>query len=202
MMKKIDLKKELPFYKAKNQPAVVEIPSLRYLQIDGTGDPNTSMEYKEAIEALFSVSYTLKFMVKKSTMEIDYGVMPLEGLWWADDMNDFMTKDRTHWKWTAMILQPGFITEAHFHDALEKVATKKKLPAPGKIRFKNFEEGKCVQVLHTGPFSAEGPVIQNLHAFAAEQGLSLRGKHHEIYLNDFRKIAPEKMKTILRQPVN
>lgn len=201
-MKKTDLKKELPFYKAKSQPAVVEIPLLRYLQIDGEGDPNTAATYKEAIEALFSVSYTLKFMIKKSVMEIDYGVMPLEGLWWADEMNDFMTLDKTRWKWTSMILQPGFITETHFREALEKVAAKKKLPALEKIRFENFEEGKCVQVLHTGPFAAEGPVIQNLHAFAAEQGFSLRGKHHEIYLNDFRKIAPEKMKTILRQPVN
>jgi hypothetical protein len=200
-MKKTDLKKELPFYKAKREPEIVTIPQLQYLMIDGKGDPNTSEEYRLAVEALFSVSYTLKFMVKKGDAGVDYGVMPLEGLWWSEDMSNFTADKKEGWLWTSMILQPEFITEKMFREAKEKVAAKKELPALEKIRFEEFDEGLCVQVLHIGPFSAEGPVIHAMHEFAEQSGYKLRGKHHEIYLSDFRKAAPERLKTILRQPV-
>lgn len=200
-MHKTDLRKTLPFYKAKNKPAVVELPELHYLSIEGKGDPNHSLDYQQAIEALFTLSYTLKFMVKKGPMAIDYSVMPLEALWWADDMNDFISGNKDRWKWKAMILQPGFITAAMVNEAKESAAKKKKLLSPDIVRFDSFSEGKCVQVLYTGPYADEGPVIRDLHAFAAALGLQLRGLHHEIYLNDFRRTAPEKLKTIIRQPV-
>jgi len=200
-MKKKDLKKELAFYSAKRKPALVEAPAMNFLMIDGQGDPNTSVDYQQAIEALYSVSYTLKFMVKQGEPAIDYGVMPLEGLWWADEMDDFLSAKKENWRWTSMIMQPDFITEKMVREARNKAAAKKALPALEKMRFEKYEEGRAVQVLHLGPFSEEGPVIEALHAFAQAEGYALRGRHHEIYLNDFRRVAPERMKTIIRQPV-
>ena len=201
-MKKIDLKKELgTLYRVpKGKVVEVEVPPLRYLMIDGQGNPNTSQVYADAVEALFSVSYTTKFMVKKGPQEIDYAVMPLEGLWWADDMTSFTVEDKASWKWTMMILQPDFAPEDVIAEALAQVQKKKQLPAVEELRLEEFSEGKCAQVLHIGPFSEEGPIIERLHAFIDERS-GLRGKHHEIYLSDIRRAAPKNWKTIIRQPM-
>lgn len=201
-MKKIDLRKELKdlYRPRKGKIVEVEVPPLRYLMIDGQGDPNTSQAYADAVEALFSVSYTAKFMVKKGPQEIDYSVMPLEGLWWADDMSTFNVEDKASWKWTMLMMQPDFIPEEVVMDAVEQVREKKQLHAVEDLRLESFSEGRCAQVLHIGPFSEEGPAIERLHAFI-EARSTLRGKHHEIYLSDIRRAAPKNWRTIIRQPM-
>jgi len=200
-MKKIDLKKEL---KSLYQPsakavALIEVPAMNYLMIDGEGDPNTSKSYAEAIETLFAVAYTVKFQIKRS-QEIDYGVMPLESLWWADDMSAFSKGDKSDWKWTALIMQPSFVTAAIVTAAIADVKKKKNPPAIAKVRFAPLSEGTCAQTLHIGPFSEEGPTIEKVHEFIRARG-KLVGKHHEIYLSDIRKAAPAKWKTVVRQPL-
>lgn len=202
-MDKIDLKKQFgTLYAPKaGTPVMVQVPSQAFLMIDGQGDPNTSPVYQEAVQALFSLSYALKFKVKKGAQAVDYGVMPLEGLWWADDPSAFAAGDRSAWLWTMMILQPPFVTAALIEETLAEVSRKKPLAALDRIRFEPFEEGRCAQVLHVGPFTAEGATIEALHAFIAASGASLRGKHHEIYLSDIQKADPAKWKTILRQPI-
>lgn len=201
-MPKIDLKKELKHLYGPSAKVVVQVdvPALQFLMIDGEGDPNTSKQYAEAVEALFSVSYTAKFMVKKSPQAIDYAVMPLEGLWWADDMSTFIDGDKSKWKWTMMIMQPDFVGAEVVHAAIAQVKQKKPLPAVAELRLENFTEGLCAQVLHVGPFSEEGPTIQKVHEFIHARS-SLAGKHHEIYLSDIRRAAPAKWKTIIRQPM-
>lgn len=201
-MKKIDLKKELkPLYQVSAKDVVqVDVPAFRFLMIDGKGDPNTSQEYAQAVEALFSVSYTAKFMVKKGPQEIDYSVMPLEGLWWADDLSAFVANDKARWKWTMMIMQPHLVADEVIEAAIAAVRSKKRLPGIDRLRLDEFVEGRCAQVLHVGPFSEEGPTIERLHAFIdARSGLA--GKHHEIYLSDIRRADPAKWKTIIRQPM-
>ncbi len=203
-MDKIDFKKE--FKNLYNPPSkeavVVDVPAFNYLMIDGKGNPNTSQEYKEAIETLFAVSYTIKFMVKKGKQAVDYGVLPLEGLWWADDMNAFATGNKDQWKWIAMIMQPpNLVTDALVKEALAQVKKKKNLPALPKLRFETLQEGLAVQIMHIGLYSEEGPNIEKLHSFIRQNGYELAGKHHEIYLSDPRKSAPEKMKTVIRQPM-
>lgn len=201
-MKKIDLKKELKhlYHPSAKKVVRVDVPLFQFLMIDGQGDPNTSREYAEAVEALFSVAYTAKFMVKKGRQQIDYAVMPLEGLWWADDMSSFVANDRAQWKWTMMILQPSFVSEEVTKTAIAEVRRKKDLPAIDKLRFESFAEGICAQILHIGPFTEEGPTIMRVHQFIDSKG-KLTGKHHEIYLSDIRKAAPTKWKTIIRQPM-
>lgn len=202
-MKKIDYKKELKHLyaaSAKNVEAV-EVPQMNFLMIEGEGDPNTSQSFQDAVEALFSVSYTLKFMVKKGKQGIDYGVMPLEGLWWADDMSRFSIENKDIWKWTLMIMQPDCVTGDLVAEAIEQVKKKKSLTALPKLCFEAFSEGKAAQILHVGPFSEEGPTIQRVHDFIRAMKHKLSKKHHEIYLSDIRKAAPEKLKTIIRQPL-
>ncbi len=202
-MKKIDFKKELKhLYKpSAKKVEFVEVPEMNFFMIDGKGDPNIAKEFSDAVEALYSLSYTIKFMIKKGKQQIDYGVLPLEGLWWVDDMRKFSSDNKDEWKWTVMIMQPEFITQEIVDEAIEKVKAKKDLPALVKIRFEKFNEGKVAQTLHIGPFSEEGPTIEKLHGFIQENGYKLSGKHHEIYLSDIRRAAPEKWKTIIRQPI-
>ncbi len=202
-MKKLDLKKDLrSFYKASAKDvALVEVPQMNFFMIDGVGDPNTSPDYRDAVEALFSLSYTLKFMIKKGTMAIDYSVMPLEGLWWADDMTDFTNGNKDHWQWTAMMMQPEFITPDLVAEARAQTEKKKNLPALPKVRCETWREGRVAQTLHIGPFAEEAPTIERVHRFIEESGLERAGKHHEIYLSDIRRAAPEKWQTIIRQPV-
>jgi hypothetical protein len=202
-MEKLDLKKK---WKNLYQPkagviAAVDIPPLNYLIVDGEGDPNTSQAYRDAIEALYSLSFTLKFAIKKGPRAIDYGVMPLEALWWADDLLAFSQADKASWKWTAMILQPEFIGQVEVDAAFEQVRKKKSPAALDRVSFAKLDEGSSVQVLYSGPFSGEGPTIQRMHDFIHAAGKELHGKHHEIYLSDPRRTAPEKLKTIIRQPM-
>lgn len=201
-MPKVDLKKELKhlYQPSAKEVAEVEVPTFKYLMIDGKGDPNTSQEYAQAVEALFSVSYTTKFMVKRGVQAIDYAVMPLEGLWWADDMAAFADNDKSLWKWTMMIMQPSFVENEMTERAIKEVQTKKNLPAVSELRLEFFTEGRCAQILHIGPFSEEGPTIQRVHDFIDSRA-TRRGKHHEIYLSDIRRAAPKNWKTIIRHPM-
>ncbi|MCX6151350.1 MAG: GyrI-like domain-containing protein [Ignavibacteriales bacterium] len=205
-MQKIDFKKELKkYYNASSKaPEIVEVPAMNFFMIDGEGDPNTSQDYKDSIEALYTVSYTIKFSIKKSALAIDYGVLPLEGLWWMDDMNQFSSANKNLWKWTSMIMQPELVTKEMVEKAIKEVEKKKTLPALSKIRFEKFNEGKCAQIMHIGPYAAEEPTIKSLHEFIKSNGGKFSGekqKHHEIYLSDPRKSTPEKLKTIIRQPM-
>ncbi|MBC8400105.1 MAG: GyrI-like domain-containing protein [Candidatus Marinimicrobia bacterium] len=202
-MVKLDLKKvykQLYTSPAKN-PVLVEVPVFNYLMIDGEGDPNTAQEYKDALEALYGLAYTLKFAIKKKNPQNDYAVMPLEGLWWTPDMAEFTMDDKDAWHWTSMILQPDFVTSKDIDAAREAVEIKKNPIALPKIRFERFEEGLCVQIMHIGPYAAEAPTIKTLHDFICENNYKLRDKHHEIYLSDPRRTVPEKIKTLIRQPI-
>jgi hypothetical protein len=202
-MGKIDYKKELSvLYKASAKaPHVVDVPEMNFFMVDGQGDPNDSQEFTDAVEALYGLSYTLKFAIKKGPTAVDYGVPPLEGLWWADDMSVFTSGCKADWKWTLMIMQPEFVTLDLVDDAIEQVRAKKDPAALSKVRFKTFAEGLGAQILHVGPYSEEGPTIEKLHAFIQDSGHELTGKHHEIYLGDPRRAAPEKLRTIIRQPM-
>lgn len=201
-MEKLDLRKSLRHLYQPSAKAVaeVQVPAFTFLMIDGQGDPNTSVAYAQAVEALFSVSYTAKFMVKKGPAQKDYAVMPLEGLWWADDMNAFVGGERSSWRWTMMIMQPPFVPQALLQQAMAEAGRKKDLPALARLRVEQFEEGRCAQILHVGPFTTEGPTIQRLHAHIAARG-RLRGRHHEIYLTDIRRADPSRWKTVIRQPM-
>lgn len=202
MLKK-DFKKELKeFYNPSGKDiSVVDVPAADFVMIDGKGDPNNNKEFQEAVEALFSFSYTLKFKIRNGQAAVDYGVMPLEGLWWAEDMSDFDPEkgNKKNWLWTLMIMQP-YITEGVFSEVIEDVAKKKDLPALSKLRLERFDEGRAAQILYTGPYSAEGPTITKIHQKIEEIGGKLSGKHHEIYLSDMRRTSPDKLKTVLRQP--
>ena len=196
----IDYKKEYSaLYGAKRDPQIVDVPPLSYLMVDGHGDPNKSPAYREAVEALFSLSYTLKFAIKRES-GTDYRVMPLEGQWWCEDMRRFSVHDKDNWLWTLIILQPPLVTSALVKRCRGDLAKKKNLPALPGLRHEKFSEGRCAQILHIGPFSDEGPTVERLHAFIEQQGGKLSGKHHEIYLSDIRRAAPQKWRTIVRQP--
>jgi hypothetical protein len=201
MAEKIDLLKQLKqLYSPGKDPVTVDVPEMNFLMIDGHGDPNTAQEYKEALEGLFSLAYTLKFAYKKSE-GVDFGVMPAEGLWWVEDMRLFSSADKSNWDWTMMIAQPDFISAEWVERARSAAFKKKGQAVVKKIRFESFTEGMSVQLMHLGPFAAEAENIARIHAYIAQQGGEPNGKHHEIYLSDFRRTAPEKLRTIIRQPL-
>lgn len=203
-MDKIDFKKELKnlYNPSAKEVSIVDVPDMNFLMIDGQGDPSTSQDYRATFEPLFSVSYTLKFMIKKSR-GIDYGVMPLEGLWWADDLTAFSTdaQRRNEWKWTSMVMQPKYVSAADVEAAVEEVRKKKNPAVLDKVRFECLHEGKAAQIMHIGPYSTEASNIQKIHAAIQASGHQLSGKHHEIYVSNPAKTAPEKLKTVLRQPM-
>lgn len=203
-MAKTDFKRELRhlYRPSKSEFSLLEVPPMRFLMIDGRGDPNTAPAYEAAIQALYSVAYTLKFM-SKNDLGKDYVVPPLEGLWWATDMQAFTQKrDKRQWLWSMMIMVPDWIVAEMVTQAQAAAGAKKELPALPKIRCACFEEGLAVQILHIGPYDEEGPVLQQMHTeFLPANNLTFNGKHHEIYLSDPRRVAPDKLKTILRQPV-
>lgn len=203
-VQKIDYRKELRhlFGGKPGQIVTVDVPPMNFLMIDGHGDPNTSPEYAGAIQTLYPLAYTIKFMCKQQQLE-DFPVMPLEGIWWTPDMREFSTDDKSTWEWTAMIMQPAVVTPQIFGQAVEKVAAKQKPPLLDRVRFESYHEGRAAQVMYLGPFADEGPTIQRLHDYIAEQGGVLGGDtkhHHEIYLSDPRRTAPEKLRTVIRQP--
>ncbi|CAB4710090.1 unannotated protein [freshwater metagenome] len=202
-MEKFDLKKTLPdYFKASpSKFSVVKLPKFNYLMVDGKGDPNTSHSYLEAIELLYGISYTLKFM-SKDELGRDYVVPPLEGLWWAKDLNSFEKREKSKWSWTMIIMVPNGITKAFATKAIKTFKEKKPEANISKIRFDSLTEGLSVQILHVGPYDAEGQVLARMHKeFMPENNYVFNGIHHEIYLGDPRKTSPEKLKTILRQPV-
>lgn len=199
---KIDPAREFKeLYTAGRVPELLDVPEFSFLMVDGHGDPNVSVQYAQAVEALYSVSYTLKFALKHGPQQLDYRVLPVEGLWWVPDMRQFSTERKSDWNWTLMIRQPDEVDEDLLEKAVQKASAKKDLPAVPLLRLERFAEGLAAQVMHVGPYAAEGPTVQRLHAFIAEQGYERAGKHHEIYLGDPRRSAPEKLRTVLRQPV-
>ena len=209
MAEKIDFKKSLDSYQArKGTFRLLDVPEQHYLMVNGHGDPNASPAFAEAIETLYPVAYGLKF-ASKNDLGRDYVVPPLEGLWWAEDMASFTTaRDKTQWSWTLMLLVPEWLgaadVDAARAGARAKADAKSTAPPPrlDSLRLQTLAEGRCAQTLHVGPFDAEGPVLAEMHtSFIPDHGLALTGTHHEIYLSDVRKTAPEKLRTVLRQPV-
>jgi len=201
-MTRLDFKKAYKnlYSPSSKSVSIVEVPAFNYLMVDGQGEPN-GKEALEAIQALFPVAYKIKFLLKAQAK--DYAVMPFEGLWWAEDMNDFANQRRERWQWTYMIVQPHFVSRENFEAVVTELRKKKELPGLNKIRFERLEEGRAAQMLHIGPFSEEGPAIDKIHQKIKEVGGIIDGyknKHHEIYLSDVRKVDPGKMKTVLRQP--
>ncbi|WP_062517295.1 GyrI-like domain-containing protein [Demequina gelatinilytica] len=202
MPDKVDLKKTLDSYRAKRDVIrELTVERTRYLMVDGHGDPNTSDAFSRAIEAIFPVAYKAKF-ASKQELGRDYVVMPLEGLWSAPDMTAFTSRrDKSAWDWTLMILQPDWVDDALIERAITAAGAKDAPARLDDVRVEALEEGRCLQTLHLGSFDDEGPVLERMHAQIADQGLAMAGRHHEIYLSDFRKVAPERLRTILRQPV-
>jgi hypothetical protein len=200
---KTDFKRSLDSYRARREEIrLVEVPPLQYLMVDGHGDPNSAPEYAEAVQLLYALAYALKF-ASKEDLGRDYVVPPLEGLWSAEDMAAFTTsRDKSVWDWTMMLMTPHWLTAEHLVAARDTVAAKKPSLPVKRVRVEVLDEGLCVQTLHVGSFEDEGPVLADLHMrFIPEHGLAMTGRHHEIYLSDPRRTAPEKLQTILRQPV-
>jgi len=189
-------------YQAPAEPVLVRVPPFTFVMIDGIGDPTTSPGYQAAIGAVYAVSYPVVITLKRAG-RTELKVRPLEGLWWAGDLSAFnpASQDRASWRWTMMIRQPEDVPPDVYAAALAKMAAKTIPDVAGRVRVERFDEGLCVQLMHHGPYAVEGPSVVRLHGFAAARGLRLRGRHHEIYLSDPRRAAPEKMRTVLRQPV-
>lgn len=201
-MAKIDMKKELKeLYGAKAKPQLVDVPSINFLMVDGEGDPNGSKSFEDALQLLYGLSYTIKFDLKKAKVGPEYSVMPLEGLWWAKAGPKFEIGERGDWIWTLMIAQPEHVTQEHVDAAKVKLRKKDPSAQVEMCRFEPFQEGKCVQMLHVGPYATEPETVKVMKAFMEEKGLQHRGKHHEIYMSDPRRTEQSKLKTILRHPV-
>jgi len=200
-MSKLDLRKELKqYYTAKKKPEIIDVPPGNFLTYDGRGAPDGEA-YSAALQALYGLSYTLKFRCKAEGQ--DFTVMALEGLWWWDDPTIFDIEGappREEWNWKSMIRQPDFITREMVDEIRDEVREKRG-PAVDGVVLETFHEGLSAQIMHIGPYSEEGPTARKLHAFIEDSGYRMRGRHHEIYLSDPRRSKPENMKTILRQPV-
>jgi hypothetical protein len=203
-MSKVDFKKELKhlYRPSAKDFTTVDVPRMHFLMIDGHGDPNVAQAYQEALAALYAVAYKIKF-ASKQALGRDYVVPPLEGLWWAEDMSTFTAaRDKRAWDWTMMIMTPDWITAEMVEEAIEIAGAKKELSALAQLRFETYDEGLSVQILHVGPYDAEGPTLARLHqTWLPANDYVEDGKHHEIYLSDPRRTAPDRMKTVLRQPI-
>ncbi len=198
----IDLKKAYgPHYTAGSEPAMVDVPPRPYLMVDGEGDPGTGEEYTMAVASLYPLAYALRKAVKDASGTA-YTVMPLEGLWWADDPAAFTKGDRSAWRWTAMICQPPEVAGVDHGEVIRSTTGRKALPSGHLARLEPFGDGPAAQVMHMGPYSEETATIARLHGYIAEQGLHLAGRHHEIYLSDPRRTTPERLRTIIRQAVH
>lgn len=211
-MKTLDLKGEFKYlyHPSPKKVELVQVPCLQFAMVDGVIEkglePGTSPLFQESTQALYGISYTLKFMFKKRKKNaIDYPVMALEGLWWVEN-GTFNISIKDNWFYTLMILQPDFINEEFLRGAVEEVRLKRgDNPALSNIRLKSFEEGHCVQIMHIGPYATEPATVQRMEDFSKENGyrdlVGLGGKHHEIYLGDPRRADSSKLKTILRHPI-
>lgn len=202
-MPKLDLKKEWrSFYSATGDVTLVDVPPIAYLMVDGKGDPNTSAEYQQAVQALYAVAYAIKFLSKAGPEALDFVVMPLEGLWGGEGPDTFDYRDRSSWTWTSMIAQPPHVTDEMVSRAMDQVRRKKgEMPGLERLRLATLHEGPSAQILHLGPYAAEVPTIERLHRWIEDNGYAFRGRHHEIYLGDPNRSSPERLKTIIRQPV-
>ncbi len=203
MTNKINFTKTMDTYQApRGRFRIVDVPDLRYLMIDGGGDPNTSPAFATAVEALYPVAYRLKF-ASKADLGRDYVVPPLEGLWWAEDMDSFTAaRDKSRWSWTLLLMVPDWINQAMVTTAVEQAGVKNQPARLDDVRLETLSEGRCVQTLHVGSFDDEADVLAQMHHdFIPGRGFQMAGNHHEIYLSDFRRVAPDKRRTILRQPV-
>jgi len=199
-MAKLDWKKDLKHLylpKAK-EFTLVDVPPMRFLMVDSHGDPNTSPEFQEVMGALYTIAYTLKFALKAQGS--DFAVAPPEGLWWMEGAT-FDPTAKSEWDWTLMIMVPDAVTPELFEQMRAEAQRKKGLPMLARVRLETYHEGLSAQILYFGPYADEGPTITAMHRFIAEQGYVLNGKHHEIYLGDVRRTAPEKLKTVIRQPI-
>ncbi|MFW0787217.1 GyrI-like domain-containing protein [Gordonia sp. CPCC 206044] len=200
---KIDFKKTLDSYRAtRGAFRILDVPDMRYLMLDGHGDPNVSPLFAASIETLYPVAYTLKFAARRE-LGRDHVVPPLEGLWWSDEMDSFtVNRDKSRWQWTLMIMVPDWIDDAAMAAAVAAVRAKGAPPRLDDVRVELLAEGRCVQTLHVGSFDDEADVLARLHdEFIPGEGLTMVGRHHEIYLSDFRRTAAHRLRTILRQPV-
>ncbi|HET7009379.1 MAG TPA: GyrI-like domain-containing protein [Anaerolineales bacterium] len=200
-MAKRDLSPDLQalYFPSSKSPVMVDVPRMNYLMVDGEGHPQSGQAFARAITALYGLAYTLKFSLKKARR--NFVVMPLEALWWNADSETFDMDRKSGWRWTAMMAMPYPITRGYFRLAVDQASAKKPEVDYGSIRLESWKEGRCAQVLHIGPYAAERPTIERLHAFIKAEGYRLRGKHHEIYIGDPNRSAPAKLKTVVRQPV-
>lgn len=206
-METIDFKKD-PTYKAKTTPEIIKIPKMQFVMVDGKGAPEAydgnATEFQKAMQVLFGIVYTVKFWYKKYPAPKNYAkftIAPIEGLWWMKNGGDFDMQKPDEWRWTVMMRLPDFVTPAFFQKVVLSCIENKKDDIYRKARLELFDEGLSVQMMHIGPYSEEGPNIIKIHAFAESNGYELIGKHHELYFGDPRRTAPEKLKTILRNPV-
>jgi hypothetical protein len=201
MSTKVDFKKALKqlYNPPKGSFHLVDVPQMNFLMLDGEGDPNTSMDYQQAIEALYTMSYGIKFALK--SQGYDHIVPPLEGLWWMENMNEFSLANKDRWEWTMMIMQPEWVTIEWVEKVRQDAKKKKNNASLSEVRFDSLNEGLAVQILYTGAYEEEAPTIAELHKFITSSGYQTNGKHHEIYLGDPRKTSPERLQTILRQPI-
>ena len=200
-MDKFDYKKDLKelYGPPRDKFIVVEVPKMNFLMIDGHGNPNNNPAYQEVVEALYSMAYTIKFSLKPQGIE--YVVPPPEGLWWSERMESFLEGIKEEWDWTMMIMQPSAVTSSIVEAARAEAVRKKNPPALPRLRFEAYQEGLSVQTMYHGPYADEGPTIAAMHDFIKTGGYRPNGKHHEIYLGDPRKTAPEKLRTVIRQPI-
>ena len=202
-MAKKDLPKELQalYFPSPKEPVFVDVPPMQFAMVDGAGDPNSSKGFQEAIGALYGVAYTAKFAAKKRGIR-EVMVMPLEGLFWTEGSDVFIPDDKGQWHWTLMLMEPPAVTRKLFDDSVRELRERKNPPGLSRIRLEKWKEGKAAQILHVGPYSAERPTIERLHAFIRDNGYRLSGKHHEIYMGNPQRSAPEKLKTVVRQPMS
>jgi len=199
---KLDGKRTIPGYTARRGAFdELVVPAMDFLMIDGEGDPNATALYTDSLASLYPLAYALKALSKRE-LGRDFGMMPLEGRWWADDLAAFTrARDKSRWRWTLMIMTPDWLGREHIEAARTAIARKGAAPRLEAVRHERLDVGLALQTLHIGPYDDEGPVIERMHGVAAERGLRLTGRHHEIYLGDPRRSAPERLRTILRQPV-
>lgn len=201
MTVKIDFKKEMKhlYNPSKKDFSIVDVPPMNFLMLDGHGDPNNNPEYQEVLNALYAMAFGIKFALKPQGVE--YVVLPLEGLWWMENMAEFSLERKDDWDWSMMVMQPEWVTPGLFEDVRADVLRKKNPPGLAKMRFENYHEGLSVQIMYIGPFADEGPTIARMHSYIEAEGYEPNGKHHELYISDPRRTAPERLKTVIRQPI-
>ena len=202
-MKQFDTKKELGalYFPTDREPHLVRVPAFNFAMVDGRGAPDRSPEFQEAVQALYGVAFTEKFTLKKAGVA-DFRVAPLEALWSTGAGTRFAPRAaRSSWRWTAMLLQPPGLTRRRFMDAVAALRARKDPPALGRVRWERYAEGPAVQALHLGPYAEEMGTLAAIARFIAERGWRPRGRHHEIYLGDPRRSPPDRLRTVLRQPV-